>query len=116
MKNPFYKSFKYALEGLFICIKKERNIKIHLFVMMIVIICGVLFSLTKFEWMICILLFGLVISLELMNTAIEAVVDLCSPDFHPLAKIAKDTAAGAVLVSAIVAAMIGLMIFLPKLF
>lgn len=116
MKAPFYKSVKYALEGIVDCIRKERNIKIHLFIMVCVIICGLFFSLSQLEWLICILLFGLVISLEIVNTAIEAVVDLCSPDNHPLAKVAKDAAAGAVLVSAIVAAIIGLIIFIPKVF
>ena len=61
------------------------------------------------------ILFALVISLEMINTSIEAIVDLCSPQFHPLAKIAKDVAAGAVLVVAFFSAVIGLMIFIPKL-
>lgn len=116
MKNPFYKSVQYALEGIFACIKKERNMKIHLSMMIIVIICGFVFSIEIFEWIICIILFGLVIALELINTAIEAVVDLCSPTFHPLSKLAKDMAAGAVLIAAISAAIIGLIIFIPKLF
>ncbi|MCD7894176.1 MAG: diacylglycerol kinase family protein [Erysipelotrichaceae bacterium] len=114
-KQPINKSFQYAFEGILTCIKKERNIKIHLVMMVLVIICGFIFSLTKIEWMICILLFALVISLEILNTAIEAIVDLCSPSYHPLAKIAKDCGAGAVLVSAIAAAIIGLMIFIPHL-
>ncbi len=114
-KQPMKKSFQYAFEGILTCIKKERNIKIHLIMMLLVIICGFIFHLTKIEWMICILLFGLVISLEILNTAIEAIVDLCSPDYHPLAKVAKDCGAGAVLVSAIAAAIIGLMIFIPHL-
>ncbi|WP_276665077.1 diacylglycerol kinase family protein [Sharpea azabuensis] len=83
--------------------------------MIAVILCGIYFQLTKIEWLICMVLFGLVISLELVNTAIEAVVDLASPDYHELAKLAKDAAAGAVLVSAIVAAIIGLSIFIPHL-
>ncbi len=115
-KDPFYKSLSYAIEGIFNCIKKERNIKIHILFMMLVILCGFLFQITYVEWLICILLFGLVISLELVNTSIEAVVDLCTQEFHPLAKLAKDTAAGAVLISAIAAAMIGLIIFIPKIF
>lgn len=115
MKDPFYKSVKYALEGIGICIKKERNFRIHLVMMMAVIICGIFFGINKIEWMICLILFALVISLEMVNTSIEAIVDLYTPQFHPLAKIAKDTAAGAVLVSAIFSAIIGLMIFVPKL-
>lgn len=114
-KQSIQKSFKHAFEGIVTCIKKERNIKIHLTMMILVIICGCIFQLTMLEWMICILLFCLVISLEILNTAIEAIVDLCSPDYHPLAKIAKDCGAGAVLISAIGAAIIGLMIFIPHL-
>ena len=97
-------------------IKKERNIKIHISVMILVIICGFIFHLSTTEWLICILLFALVISLELVNTAIEAVVDLCSPNYHELAKYAKDVAAGSVLISAIASVVIGLIIFVPKLF
>jgi diacylglycerol kinase len=114
-KAPFYKSLGYAWSGIWACIKKERNMKIHLGMMIAVIICGLIFSLTYTEWIICILLFGIVMALELLNTAVEAVVDLVSPTYHPLAKLAKDTAAGAVLVAAIAAAIIGLMIFIPKL-
>ncbi|UTY38790.1 diacylglycerol kinase family protein [Allocoprobacillus halotolerans] len=115
-KDPFYKSLGYALSGIIQCIHKERNIKIHLVFMILVIICGFLFRLSVIEWFICILLFAFVISLELINTAIEAVVDLCTQEIHPLAKIAKDTAAGAVLVSAIASVIIGLIIFIPKIF
>ena len=114
-KDPFYKSFGYAISGIIQCIQKERNIKIHLVFMFLVIICGFLFRLSITEWLVCILLFGLVISLELVNTAIEAVVDLCTQEYHPLAKIAKDTAAGAVLISAIASVVIGLIIFVPKI-
>ena len=114
-KDPFYKSLGYAISGIIQCIQKERNIKIHLVFMFLVIICGFLFQLSITEWLVCILLFGLVISLELVNTAIEAVVDLCTQEYHSLAKIAKDTAAGAVLISAIASVVIGLIIFVPKI-
>ena len=114
-KDPFYKSLGYAISGIIQCIQKERNIKIHLVFMFLVIICGFLFRLSITEWLVCILLFGLVISLELVNTAIEAVVDLCTQEYHPLAKIAKDTASGAVLISAIASVVIGLIIFVPKI-
>ena len=114
-KDPFYKSLGYAISGIIQCIQKERNIKIHLVFMFLVIICGFLFRLSITEWLVCILLFGLVISLELVNTAIEAVVDLCTQEYHPLAKIAKDTAAGAVLISAIASVVIGLIILVPKI-
>ena len=114
-KNPLYKSFGYAFEGIFAGIRGERNMKIHCFAAVCVIVAGVLFHISVTEWCICLVLFGLILSLELVNTAIEAVVDLVTKEKKPLAKIAKDTAAGAVLVSAIAAAIIGCIIFVPYL-
>ena len=114
-KNPLYKSFGYAFEGIFAGIRGERNMKIHCFAAVCVIVAGVLFHISVTEWCICLVLFGLILSLELVNTAIEAVVDLVTEDKRPLAKLAKDTAAGAVLIAAVMAAMAGLLIFVPKL-
>ena len=99
-------SFKYAFEGLIKAIKKERNIKIHLVAIVVVII----------EWIVCIILFGLVISSELINTAIEQTVNLVTKDINPIAKYAKDVAAGAVLINAIMAAIIAGIIWIPKIF
>lgn len=114
-KAPLYKSFSYAFEGIFTCIRKERNIKIHCVFMFLVIIAGLLLHLSMTEWCICLILFGLILSLELVNTAVESVVDLVTEERKPLAKVAKDTAAGAVLISAIMAAIIGCIIFVPKI-
>lgn len=114
-KNPLYKSFGYAFEGIFAGIRGERNMKIHCFAAVCVIVAGVLFHISVTEWCICLVLFGLILSLELVNTAIEAVVDLVTEDKKPLAKLAKDTAAGAVLIATVMAAMAGLLIFVPKL-
>ena len=97
-------------------LKEEQNIKIHIIIMIFVIIAGFYFEIDRIEWIICILLFGMVISLELVNTAIENTVDLAMPEKNQKAKIAKDVAAAAVLVSAVVAAIIGCMIFIPKVF
>lgn len=83
-------------------------------VTLLVIIAVFVLGLSITEWCICLGLFGLVMALELVNTAVEAVVDLVTAERHPLAKIAKDTAAGAVLIAAIMAAVIGLLIFVPK--
>ena len=113
-KPPITKSFGYAFEGIFTCIRNERNMKIHVAVTLLVIIAGFVLGLSITEWCICLGLFGLVMALELVNTAVEAVVDLVTAKRHPLAKIAKDTAAGAVLIAAIMAAVIGLLIFVPK--
>ncbi len=114
-KNPLYKSFGYAFEGIFAGIRGERNMKIHCFAAVCVVVAGVLFHISVTEWCICLVLFGLILSLELVNTAIEAVVDLVTEDKKPLAKLAMDTAAGAVLIAAVMAAMAGLLIFVPKL-
>ena len=114
-KNILY-SFKYALEGLGKAIKTERNIKIHICAMILVIISGIILKISKIEWIICIILFGLVISAELFNTAIETAVDIAMPEKDSRAKKAKDVSASAVLVLAIASAIIGLMIFIPKLY
>lgn len=114
-KLPLYKSFGYAFEGIFTCIRNERNIKIHCTVAILVVIAGAVLGITPIEWCICLTLFGLVIALELVNTAIESVVDLVTTERKPLAKTAKDTAAGAVLVAAIMAAIVGLIIFVPRI-
>ena len=105
----------YAFQGIWECIRDERNIRIHLTMTTLVIIGGIILHISLHEWIVCLILFGLVISLELVNTAVESVVDLVTDEKRPLAKKAKDTAAGAVLVSAIFAAIIGLIIFVPKL-
>jgi diacylglycerol kinase (ATP) len=114
-KDPLYKSFGYAFQGIGRTIRDERNIKIHLAATVLVVIFGIALHITLTEWFVCLILFGLVISLELVNTAIEATVDLVTEEKKPLAKKAKDAAAGAVLVSAIFAGIIGCMIFLPEI-
>ena len=112
-KQPLFKSFCYAFEGIWTGISKERNMKIHCLAVILVTAVGTFVGLTPMEWCICLLLFGMVISLELVNTAVEAVVDLVTEERKPLAKIAKDTAAGAVLFTAIMAVIIGGIIFIP---
>lgn len=114
-KNPLYKSFQYAFEGIIAGIKKERNMKIHCTAMVLVIIAGIVVKLSAVKWCICFVLFGLILGLELVNTAVEAVVDLVTEEQRPLAKLAKDTAAGAVLIAAIMAAVAGCIIFIPEL-
>ena len=108
-------SFKYAFQGMFSALKTERNLKIHVTIMILVIIAGIVLKISKIEWIICIILFGLVIGGEMLNSAIETVVDIAMPDINPKAKFAKDAAGGAVLVFAIASAIIGFMIFGPKL-
>ena len=111
--RKFFRSFGYAVTGI-VTASKEQNLRFHLCSAMIVIIAGIFTRLSITEWMILTIVMALVISAELINTAIERVVDLASPEIHPLAKDAKDIAAGAVLVFAVASVIIGLLIFLPK--
>ena len=99
--KKFILAFKFAFSGLFNAIKKERNMKIHLLAVIVVFIMGYLYKISNVEWMICIVLFGLVISSELINTGIEQTVNLVTEEKNPIAKYAKDVSAGAVLVNAI---------------
>ncbi|MDN7245795.1 diacylglycerol kinase family protein [Planococcus shenhongbingii] len=114
--SRFFNSFKFAVQGIGSSWKKEQNMRIHFLAALVVLIAGALSGLSKGEWIIIILLVGGMIALEVMNSAIERVVDLASPEIHPLAKEAKDMAAGAVLVFAAASAIIGLLIFIPKWF
>lgn len=105
----------YAFAGIqAVC--SERNFRFHLFAMVVVIIAGFLTGISANEWTILLLAIAAVLSLEMTNSAIERVVDLVTDEFHPLAKRAKDLAAGAVLIAAIFSVIIGLIIFLPKWF
>lgn len=116
MKNKkLINSFKYAFKGIGSAVGGERNMKIHFVMMMLVILAGIFFNIAIWEWITCFILFGLVIGMECVNTAIEIVVDMVSPKYNEAAGRAKDIAAGGVLACAIGAAVAGLFIFLPKL-
>lgn len=116
MKNvKIFRSFKYAFQGIISGIKREKNMKIHLAIMIIVIIMGLLLKINTTEWMICIILFSITIAGELFNTAIEKVVDMITLEKNEKAKIAKDVSAGGVLVLSIGSAIIGIYIFMPKI-
>ena len=108
-------SLKYAWQGLRAGLQNERNMKIHLVFVALVTAAGFLLEISTYEWLACLAFFGLVIGAELINTAIEAVIDLCSPEYNEKAKLAKNAAAGAVLVCSVLAAIAGIVIFLPKL-
>lgn len=114
-KGPLWKSFSYAICGIIENIKRERNLKIHFAVMLLVVLFGFILKISLIEWLICFLLFQMVISLELMNTAIEVTIDIYVDGYDEKAKLAKDTAAGAVLIATIFSIIIGLIIFMPKL-
>ena len=109
------RSFGYAWKGIRCCVGKEQNLSFHLIVTVLTIIAGFLLDNTRTDWMIVILCIGVVIAAELFNTAIEKLVDLVSPERHPIAGQVKDIAAGAVLVCAATAAIIGLVVFIPYL-
>ena len=109
------KSFVYAFQGIGSFLKKEHNAWIHCTAIVLVTWGGFYFQITSTEWCIVLICFGLVLAAEAFNTAIERLVNLVSPEYHPLAGDVKDVAAGAVLICAITAAIIGCIIFLPYL-
>lgn len=107
----FFRGFVYAFNGIAVAIKEQLNLKIHLLVLAVVSASGIYFQLTAIEWAVLFLVFGLVLVAEMLNTAIEYLVDFISPEMHHQAGKIKDVAAGAVLISAIIAATVGLLIF-----
>ena len=112
--KKFFHSFTYPIKGLRYAYRNEQNLAFDIGMALIVSILAFVFKLNGTEWAILLLTMGLVISCELINTAIEATVDLVTEEYHPLAKVAKDTAAAAVFVFAIVAVIVGIIIFGPK--
>ncbi len=113
--NKILAGFIFAGKGIRTAFISERNLKIQTCFVVLVILSGWVLHISIIEWLICFLCFGLVIGAELMNTSVEKLVDLVSPQFHPLAEKVKDIAAGAVLFNSVIAAIIGLIIFVPKI-
>ena len=111
----FFKSFKYAFSGLRKAYQTEQNLIIHTLVTFLVLGLSWYFKISTIELMFIIFAIGLVITLELINTAIENTVDMAMPNKHPLAKNAKDIASSAVLVASITAIIIGLIVFVPRI-
>lgn len=109
------KSFGYAFKGIDNVISNEPNMKIHVSVAILVVITAFLLKISMIEWIILILLIGLVLAAEVINTTIENLVDMYTKEYNEKAKVVKDTAAGTVLILAITAAIIGLMILVPKI-
>ena len=110
------KSFGYASKGIASLIKKEHNAWIHCTAVVVVTLAGFYFGITPTEWSIVVICFGMVLAAEGFNTAIERLVDLVSPDYHPIAGDVKDVAAGAVLICAIAAAVVGMIVFIHYMF
>ena len=116
-KHPTFKrSFLFAVQGFRTAVSLERNVKIMLVGGLFAITVGILLRLDPLSWAIILLCCGMVISAELVNTAIESVVDLVSPEFHPLAGRAKDIAAASVWVLSIVVAIVGIIVYANAIF
>ena len=113
--KKFFHSFTYPIKGLKYAYRNEQNLAVDVGIALIVIIVSFLLKVSLIEAAILALTIGLVLALELVNTSIEATVDLVTEDYHPLAKVAKDTSAAAVFVFAIASVVVGLVIFLPKI-
>lgn len=109
------RSFGYAFSGIRTLLHDEHNSRIHVFAMACVVVCGFLLGISRMEWCVVALCCGGVLMGEAMNSAVEAIADLVSPEFHPLIKKAKDVGAAGVLMMAIAAATAGLIIFIPKI-
>ena len=107
------KSFTHAIDGIFQLFKSQPNARIHAFIASVVVVSGFSLSISSQEWCLLVFAITMVLASEGMNTAIEYVCDAVSPEFHPLIKKSKDVAAGAVLISTIGAAIIGMLVFLP---
>lgn len=111
----YYKSFCHALSGIWYALKCEHNMIIIFVAAIVVVTAGLFLNLSAYEWLFCIMSIGMVSATEMINTSIEAVVDLETQKYHPLAKIAKDTASSATLIFSITAFIGALIIFLPKI-
>lgn len=108
-------SFAHAFRGMRVFFFTTPNISIHFVVAVLIIIAGVYFKISEFEWLAIVFAIGFVIVAEAFNTAIEIDINLTSPGYHPFAKDTKDVAAAAVLLAVIIAVIVGIIVFLPKL-
>ena len=111
----FFKSIKYSLDGLFYAYRYEQSLWIHGFATILAVFLGIIFRIRLSEWAIIFIALGSILALELINTAIEAAVDLTTTKIHPLAKIAKDCGSAASFVMSIVSVVISLFVFGPYL-
>ena len=109
--RKFFESFRYALEGIVYCINTQKNMRIHLAIAMITIMAGLALKISRLEFIIIIMVISVVFVCEIINTAVEKAIDATTHEYNPIAKIAKDVAAGAVLVAAINSIIVGLLIF-----
>lgn len=117
MRSPTLRaSFRFAFEGVYYAFRTQRNFRLHTLMTILALIAGYVLQIALDQWAVLAVVIGVVFQTELTNTAVEALVDKISPEWHGLAKIAKDCSAAAVLMSAAAAAVAGLLIFAPKLY
>jgi undecaprenol kinase len=107
--------FSHAFRGVYVFWQTTRNLKIHLFFGLLAVFMGFYFCISAMEWVALVLVIGLVLITEALNTALEIDMDLTSPKYHPFARDTKDVAAGAVLLSSVTAIVVGGIIFIPKI-
>ncbi|MDK2888142.1 MAG: diacylglycerol kinase [Thermoanaerobacter sp.] len=115
VKGSFRKSFGYALAGLAYALRTQPNMRFHLLAALVVVVAALWLRIEERDFLLVLLAITLVMMAEMFNTALERVVDLCTGRYHPLAKIAKDVAAGAVLLAALNSLIVGLVVFYPYL-
>jgi diacylglycerol kinase len=114
-RPSFFRSFTFAGQGVWHAVRTQRNMRVHLTVTAAVVVVGLVLRISAVDWACIAAAVGLVLTTEAINTVIEAVVDLVTSEYHPLAKIAKDTAAGAVLIASLAAVGVGIAVFAPHL-
>lgn len=113
-KHSIFKSFKFAWDGFSVAFRKGRNFRIQIAVLLLACVAAVIFKIKASEWLDIFIIASLVLILELINTSLESITDIVSPEIHPKAKIAKDVAAAAVLIASFFSVVIAAFIFLPK--
>lgn len=113
--HPLLASFGYAFAGLRYTYRTQRNFRIHLVIAILALAAGVLFGLSWIEWALIAVMIVVVLSAEMANTMVEALVDLVTQERHDLAEVAKDVSAGVVLLTAMGSVVVGALVFLPKL-
>ena len=114
-KNTIIKSFHYALEGLLLLFR-ERNFRIHILIVILVIISGFGFKIERIEWVAVLLVAAIVLTLEAVNSCLERICDMISPEYDQRIKAIKDIAAGAVFIATIIAVIIGCLVFTPYIY
>jgi len=114
-RSGFLRSFSFAGQGVWHVVRTQRNMRVHLLAGAAAVAASLVLRISAVDWACVLLAIGLVLTAETLNTVVEALADLCTDDYHPLAKIAKDAAAGAVLISSAAALGVAVAVFLPRL-